>query len=106
MLNMDWLRMFDHRELQTLISGAEVPVDVDDLKQHTNYSGMKCKHNAVCFRRKACCMLLLSTYAVRGKLMFSVISVLLFLGGGGGGGQMVQGRGQVAGGGGIGPPWT
>ena len=35
--------MFDHRELQTLISGAEVPVDVDDLKQHTNYSGMKCK---------------------------------------------------------------
>ena len=42
-LNMDWLRMFDHRELQTLISGAEVPVDVDDLKQHTNYFGMKCK---------------------------------------------------------------
>ena len=39
-LNMDWLRMFDHRELQTLISGAEVPVDVDDLKQHTNYSGI------------------------------------------------------------------
>ena len=38
-LNMDWLRMFDHRELQTLISGAEVPVDVDDLKHHTNYSG-------------------------------------------------------------------
>ena len=38
-LNMDWLRMFDHRELQTLISGAEVPVDVDDLKLHTNYSG-------------------------------------------------------------------
>ena len=53
--------MFDHRELQTLISGAEVPVDVDDLKQHTNYSGMKCKplgvteeflNHAYCFGKK------------------------------------------------------
>ncbi len=38
-LNMDWLRMFDYRELQTLISGAQIPVDVEDLKNHTNYSG-------------------------------------------------------------------
>jgi len=38
-INLEWLRMFDHKELQTLISGAEVPIDVDDLKKHTNYSG-------------------------------------------------------------------
>ena len=38
-INLEWLRMFDHRELQTLISGAEVEIDLDDLKQHTNYSG-------------------------------------------------------------------
>ncbi|XP_070563134.1 ubiquitin-protein ligase E3C-like [Ptychodera flava] len=38
-INLDWLRMFDYHELQTLISGALVPVDVEDLKRHTNYSG-------------------------------------------------------------------
>ena len=31
--------MFDHRELQTLISGARIPIDIQDLRQHTNYSG-------------------------------------------------------------------
>lgn len=31
--------MFDHQELQVLISGALVPVDIADLKHHTNYSG-------------------------------------------------------------------
>jgi hypothetical protein len=31
--------MFDHHELQVLISGALVPVDIEDLKLHTNYSG-------------------------------------------------------------------
>jgi ubiquitin-protein ligase E3 C len=34
-----WLQMFDERELQVLISGAEMPVDVDDLRRHTAYSG-------------------------------------------------------------------
>ncbi|KAI9033013.1 hypothetical protein DFJ74DRAFT_627859 [Hyaloraphidium curvatum] len=34
-----WLQMFDERELQVLISGAEVPVDVEDLRHHTAYSG-------------------------------------------------------------------
>ncbi|XP_054161532.1 ubiquitin-protein ligase E3C-like [Oppia nitens] len=38
-LDLDWLRMFDGRELQILISGAPTPVDVDDLKNHTNYGG-------------------------------------------------------------------
>lgn len=38
-INLDWLRMFDQQELQVLISGASVPIDIDDLKQNTNYSG-------------------------------------------------------------------
>ena len=39
LINLEWLRMFDHHELQVLISGALVPVDIEDLKHHTNYSG-------------------------------------------------------------------
>lgn len=31
--------MFSNHEVQVLISGAEVPVDIEDLKQHTNYVG-------------------------------------------------------------------
>jgi hypothetical protein len=36
LINLEWLRMFDHHELQVLISGALVPVDIEDLKLHTN----------------------------------------------------------------------
>lgn len=35
----EWLQMFNNKELQVLISGAQVPVDVEDLKQHTVYAG-------------------------------------------------------------------
>ncbi|XP_023217636.1 ubiquitin-protein ligase E3C-like [Centruroides sculpturatus] len=38
-INLEWLRMFDPNELQILISGAHTPVDVEDLKIHTNYAG-------------------------------------------------------------------
>ncbi|XP_014775603.1 ubiquitin-protein ligase E3C [Octopus bimaculoides] len=38
-VNLEWLRMFDEHELQELISGANTPVNLEDLKQHTNYSG-------------------------------------------------------------------
>lgn len=31
--------MFSNHEVQVLISGAEVPVDIEDLKRHTNYVG-------------------------------------------------------------------
>jgi hypothetical protein len=34
-LNVDWLRMFDHRELQRLISGDESEIDVDDMRRWT-----------------------------------------------------------------------
>jgi hypothetical protein len=36
---LEWLQMFNNKELQVLISGAQIPVDVEDLKQHTNYTG-------------------------------------------------------------------
>ena len=38
-IDLDWIRMFNFRELQILISGAPTPIDLDDLKQNTNYSG-------------------------------------------------------------------
>ncbi|XP_015782602.1 ubiquitin-protein ligase E3C [Tetranychus urticae] len=38
-IDLDWIRMFDPRELQTLISGAQTPIDLEDLKAHVNYSG-------------------------------------------------------------------
>ncbi|PIK46481.1 putative ubiquitin-protein ligase E3C-like, partial [Apostichopus japonicus] len=38
-IDLEWLRMFDYRELQILISGAMVPIDVDDMRRHTNYAG-------------------------------------------------------------------
>ena len=37
---LEWLRMFDHEELQTLISGAQVPIDIGDMKEHAAYSGL------------------------------------------------------------------
>uniref|UniRef100_A0A8C8D3Y5 HECT-type E3 ubiquitin transferase n=1 Tax=Oncorhynchus tshawytscha TaxID=74940 RepID=A0A8C8D3Y5_ONCTS len=39
-VNLEWLRMFDQQEIQVLISGAHVPICLDDLKTFTNYSGM------------------------------------------------------------------
>ncbi|KAH0553850.1 ubiquitin-protein ligase E3C [Cotesia glomerata] len=36
---LEWLQMFNNKEMQVLISGAQIPVDVEDLKQHCNYTG-------------------------------------------------------------------
>lgn len=38
-LPIEWLYMFSNKELQVLISGAEIPVDIDDLRIHTRYGG-------------------------------------------------------------------
>ncbi|KAJ6225362.1 hypothetical protein RDWZM_003907 [Blomia tropicalis] len=38
-VNLDWIKMFDTKELQILLSGAQTPIDLDDLKKHTVYSG-------------------------------------------------------------------
>ena len=39
-LQLEWLQMFNSVELQVLISGASVPIDLVDLRQNTKYSGM------------------------------------------------------------------
>lgn len=38
-LPIEWLYMFSNKELQVLISGAEIPVDLVDLRHHTRYGG-------------------------------------------------------------------
>lgn len=38
-LTIEWLYMFSNKEFQVLISGAEIPVDIDDLCMHTKYGG-------------------------------------------------------------------
>ncbi|KAH7101855.1 HECT-domain-containing protein [Auriculariales sp. MPI-PUGE-AT-0066] len=35
-----WLRMFNQQELQILVAGVNTDVDVDDLRQNTNYGGV------------------------------------------------------------------
>ena len=36
-IDLDWLRMFSYRELQTLISGADHEINIDDLCMNTKY---------------------------------------------------------------------
>ena len=38
-LPLHWLRLFSQNEFQVLISGAEMPIDIGDLKKNTAYSG-------------------------------------------------------------------
>ncbi|KAK3800090.1 hypothetical protein RRG08_015057 [Elysia crispata] len=38
-IQLEWLQMFNSGELQVLISGASVPIDLQDLRQNTKYSG-------------------------------------------------------------------
>ncbi|KAI7863835.1 hypothetical protein BDF14DRAFT_1733295, partial [Spinellus fusiger] len=38
-VNTQWLRMFNERELQVLLGGAHVPIDIEDLRRHTVLAG-------------------------------------------------------------------
>lgn len=38
LVDLDWLRMFDSRELQILISGAPTVIDIEDWRRHTLYA--------------------------------------------------------------------
>ena len=38
-VNPDWLMMFSAPELQKLVSGDNIDVDLDDLRKHTQYYG-------------------------------------------------------------------
>ncbi|ORZ21131.1 hypothetical protein BCR42DRAFT_406881 [Absidia repens] len=33
-----WLRMFNQQELQVMLGGASIPIDINDLRQHTVYA--------------------------------------------------------------------
>lgn len=40
MIDPKWLRMFNQQELQVLLGGVNTPVDINDLRQNTNYGGL------------------------------------------------------------------
>ncbi|PKI75335.1 hypothetical protein CRG98_004271, partial [Punica granatum] len=39
LMQKEWIDMFNEHELQLLISGSLESLDVDDLRDHTNYAG-------------------------------------------------------------------
>lgn len=47
-INLDWLRMFSHRELQILISGADREINVRELRLSTKYgNGFDDEHHTI-----------------------------------------------------------
>jgi ubiquitin-protein ligase E3 C len=40
MVQPSWLSMFNHSELQTLVSGTRTSIDVEDLRRNTSYGGV------------------------------------------------------------------
>ncbi|XP_046427763.1 ubiquitin-protein ligase E3B [Neodiprion pinetum] len=49
-INPDWLSLFSTPELQRLISGDNVPLDLKDLRRHTQYyGGFHDSHRVVCW---------------------------------------------------------
>ncbi|KAK5669938.1 ubiquitin-protein ligase (E3) [Batrachochytrium dendrobatidis] len=40
LIHPSWLKLFDEQELQVLLGGSAVPIDLDDLRQNTVYSGV------------------------------------------------------------------
>ena len=47
-INLDWLRMFSHRELRTLISGADREINVEELRLCTKYgNGFDNEHHTI-----------------------------------------------------------
>ncbi|KZT00431.1 HECT-domain-containing protein [Laetiporus sulphureus 93-53] len=45
MIDPKWLRMFNQQELQILLGGVNSPIDLDDLRQNTNYGGLYDDHH-------------------------------------------------------------
>ncbi|KAH9920431.1 uncharacterized protein B0H18DRAFT_1191801 [Fomitopsis serialis] len=46
MIKPRWLRMFNQQELQILLGGVNSPIDLDDLRQNTNYGGLYDDHES------------------------------------------------------------
>ncbi|KAF8885801.1 hypothetical protein BD779DRAFT_1532475 [Infundibulicybe gibba] len=40
LIDPNWLRMFNQQEVQILLGGVNAPIDMDDLRQHTQYGGL------------------------------------------------------------------
>ncbi|KAF7981928.1 hypothetical protein HWV62_30697 [Athelia sp. TMB] len=40
MIDTKWLRMFNQQEVQILLGGVNSPIDLEDLRTHTNYGGL------------------------------------------------------------------
>lgn len=40
-----WLRMFNHKELQIIISGGNQQINIDDFRAHTTYGGNILNYN-------------------------------------------------------------
>ncbi|KPV73246.1 uncharacterized protein RHOBADRAFT_38436 [Rhodotorula graminis WP1] len=50
MVNPRWLRLFSQSELAVLVGGTEDPIDIDDLRAHTVYSGWSADENTPTIR--------------------------------------------------------
>ncbi|KAH9948904.1 HECT-domain-containing protein [Amylocystis lapponica] len=44
LIDPKWLRMFNQQELQILLGGVNSPIDLEDLRKHTNYGGLYDDH--------------------------------------------------------------
>lgn len=58
--------MFNQQELQVLLGGVNTPIDIDDLRRHTNYGGLFSAEDATIrtfwrVRARACSVLLTTT---------------------------------------------
>ncbi len=38
-------RMFNQQELQILLGGVDIPIDLEDLRKHTQYGGLYDDHH-------------------------------------------------------------
>ncbi|KAJ3093279.1 hypothetical protein HK100_006715 [Physocladia obscura] len=45
LINTKWLRIFNQTELQILVGGASVPIDIQDLQNNINYNGDYHEHH-------------------------------------------------------------
>ena len=78
-----WLTLFNEQELQTLISGTQSSIDLDDLYKHTHYSGMWAESVVLTIYGIAFCFMYMYMYAHVLHMFFTctahVLQVLILL---------------------------
>ena len=58
-----WCRMFNQQELQILLGGVDTPIDLDDLRKHTQYGGLYDDHHLTIqlfWQVRICCIVTLN----------------------------------------------